>query len=63
MIVPSSSVNVQRGHGSIVKDVTRFAPSGRPGPKGNKETFAWLGEAGREGAIDDLAAAVAEVDA
>ncbi len=37
-----------------------FAPSGLPGPKGNLETFIWLAEAGREGAIDDVEAAVEE---
>jgi 23S rRNA (cytidine1920-2'-O)/16S rRNA (cytidine1409-2'-O)-methyltransferase len=44
--------------------VLGFAPSGLPGPKGNRETFVWLAEGGRAGAIDDLeaaAAAVAEV--
>jgi 23S rRNA (cytidine1920-2'-O)/16S rRNA (cytidine1409-2'-O)-methyltransferase len=40
-----------------------FAPSGLPGPKGNLETFVWLAEPGREGAIEDLDAAVAAVDA
>jgi 23S rRNA (cytidine1920-2'-O)/16S rRNA (cytidine1409-2'-O)-methyltransferase len=39
-----------------------FAPSGLPGPKGNRETFVWLAEAGRAGAIDDLGAAVAAVE-
>ena len=43
--------------------VLGFAPSGLPGPKGNLETFVWLGEAGRPGALDDLEAAVAEVEA
>jgi 23S rRNA (cytidine1920-2'-O)/16S rRNA (cytidine1409-2'-O)-methyltransferase len=43
--------------------VLGFAPSGLPGPKGNHETFAWLAEAGRPGALDHLAAAVDEVDA
>ena len=27
-------------------------PSGLPGPKGNRETFVWLAEAGRAGALD-----------
>jgi 23S rRNA (cytidine1920-2'-O)/16S rRNA (cytidine1409-2'-O)-methyltransferase len=40
-----------------------FAPSGLPGPAGNRETFAWLAEAGRPGAVGDVEAAVAEVDA
>ncbi len=43
--------------------VLGFAPSGLPGPKGNRETFLWLGEAGRAGAVEDVAAAVAKVDA
>jgi 23S rRNA (cytidine1920-2'-O)/16S rRNA (cytidine1409-2'-O)-methyltransferase len=43
--------------------VLGFAPSGLPGPKGNRETFVWLSEPSRESAIADLAAAIAEVDA
>jgi 23S rRNA (cytidine1920-2'-O)/16S rRNA (cytidine1409-2'-O)-methyltransferase len=43
--------------------VLGFAPSGLPGPKGNRETFVWLAEPGRAGALEDLAAAIAEVDA
>jgi 23S rRNA (cytidine1920-2'-O)/16S rRNA (cytidine1409-2'-O)-methyltransferase len=43
--------------------VLGFAPSGLPGPAGNRETFVWLGEAGRIGEIADVEAAVAEVDA
>lgn len=39
-----------------------FASSGLPGPKGNMETFAWLTEGGRDGAIEDLAAAAAAAD-
>jgi 23S rRNA (cytidine1920-2'-O)/16S rRNA (cytidine1409-2'-O)-methyltransferase len=42
--------------------VLGFASSGLPGPKGNRETFVWLAEPDRDGAIDDVAAAVAEVD-
>jgi 23S rRNA (cytidine1920-2'-O)/16S rRNA (cytidine1409-2'-O)-methyltransferase len=42
--------------------VLGFAPSGLPGPAGNRETFAWLGEAGRAGALDDPVAVLAEVD-
>jgi 23S rRNA (cytidine1920-2'-O)/16S rRNA (cytidine1409-2'-O)-methyltransferase len=37
--------------------VLGYAPSGLPGPAGNRETFAWLAEAGREGAVEDLEAA------
>jgi 23S rRNA (cytidine1920-2'-O)/16S rRNA (cytidine1409-2'-O)-methyltransferase len=43
--------------------VMGFAPSGLPGPKGNRETFVWLAEPGRAGAVGDVAGAVAEVDA
>ena len=38
--------------------VMGFASSGLPGPKGNRETFVWLGEAGREGALDAAPGAV-----
>ena len=38
--------------------VLRFASSGLPGPKGNRESFVWLAEAGRPGDVgDDLDAA------
>ena len=41
--------------------VRGFAPSGLPGPKGNRETFVWCGGDGAD--IADLEAAVQEVDA
>ncbi|MBD0282501.1 MAG: TlyA family RNA methyltransferase [Thermoleophilaceae bacterium] len=37
--------------------VVGYAPSGLPGPAGNRESFIWLAEAGREGAVEDLEAA------
>jgi 23S rRNA (cytidine1920-2'-O)/16S rRNA (cytidine1409-2'-O)-methyltransferase len=43
--------------------VLGFAPSGLPGPAGNRETFVWIGEPGRPGALADPAGAAAEVDA
>jgi 23S rRNA (cytidine1920-2'-O)/16S rRNA (cytidine1409-2'-O)-methyltransferase len=45
--------------------VLGFASSGLPGPKGNRETFVWLAEAGRDGALDDdgMAAAAEAVEA
>src|SRR3954469_15242979 len=43
--------------------VMGFAPSGLPGPSGNRETFVWLAEAGRDGALDDVEAAAEAVDA
>jgi 23S rRNA (cytidine1920-2'-O)/16S rRNA (cytidine1409-2'-O)-methyltransferase len=42
--------------------VLGFASSGLPGPKGNLETFAWLAEGGRSGAVDDVEPAAAEVE-
>jgi 23S rRNA (cytidine1920-2'-O)/16S rRNA (cytidine1409-2'-O)-methyltransferase len=44
--------------------VLGFASSGLPGPKGNLESFVWLAEAGRPGALDDdgIAAAAAAVE-
>jgi len=37
--------------------VLAFASSELPGPAGNRESFVWLAEAGRAGAIEDLEAA------
>ena len=37
--------------------VLGYAPSGLPGPAGNRESFVWLAEPGREGALDDVEAA------
>jgi 23S rRNA (cytidine1920-2'-O)/16S rRNA (cytidine1409-2'-O)-methyltransferase len=42
--------------------VMGFAPSGLPGPAGNRETFLWLAEGGRAGAVADVTGALAEVD-
>jgi 23S rRNA (cytidine1920-2'-O)/16S rRNA (cytidine1409-2'-O)-methyltransferase len=42
--------------------VMGLAPSGLPGPKGNLETFLWLAEGGRPGALEDVAGTVAKVD-
>ena len=42
--------------------VMGFAPSGLPGPAGNQETFAWFAEAGRDGALDHIEAAVRAVE-
>jgi 23S rRNA (cytidine1920-2'-O)/16S rRNA (cytidine1409-2'-O)-methyltransferase len=42
--------------------VAGLAPSGLPGPKGNRETFLWLTEPGRPGGVDDLGAAVAAAE-
>ena len=42
--------------------VLGFASSGLPGPKGNRETFVWLAEGGRPGALHDLEAAARRVE-
>jgi 23S rRNA (cytidine1920-2'-O)/16S rRNA (cytidine1409-2'-O)-methyltransferase len=54
---------VARAAQALGADVLGFAPSGLPGPKGNQETFAWLAERGRDGALGDLETAVEAVDA
>ena len=41
--------------------VCGFAGSGLPGPKGNRESFLWLAEAGR-GGVKDVERAAAEVE-
>jgi 23S rRNA (cytidine1920-2'-O)/16S rRNA (cytidine1409-2'-O)-methyltransferase len=49
--------------GELGASVLGFASSGLPGPKGNRETFVWLGEAAR-GGLDEsgIAAAIGEVE-
>jgi 23S rRNA (cytidine1920-2'-O)/16S rRNA (cytidine1409-2'-O)-methyltransferase len=47
---------------SLGAAVLGFAPSGLPGPAGNRETFAWLAEGSRAGGLQDLVGSVAEVD-
>jgi 23S rRNA (cytidine1920-2'-O)/16S rRNA (cytidine1409-2'-O)-methyltransferase len=54
-------VAVARSGEELGAAVCGFASSGLPGPAGNLETFAWLAESGREGALDDVEAAAAEV--
>ena len=39
-----------------------FASSRLPGPAGNQETFAWLAEPGRPGAVADIEAAARAVE-
>ena len=47
----------EQGH-----SVLGYASSGLPGPAGNEETFIWLAEAGRQGALEDVDAAAREVE-
>jgi 23S rRNA (cytidine1920-2'-O)/16S rRNA (cytidine1409-2'-O)-methyltransferase len=49
--------------GGVPAAVLGFASSGLPGPAGNRETFLWLGEAGRPGAVDDVVGVLAGVEA
>jgi 23S rRNA (cytidine1920-2'-O)/16S rRNA (cytidine1409-2'-O)-methyltransferase len=42
--------------------VLGYASSGLPGPAGNRESFVWLAEAGREGAPVELDAAVRQAE-
>jgi 23S rRNA (cytidine1920-2'-O)/16S rRNA (cytidine1409-2'-O)-methyltransferase len=42
--------------------VLGYASSGLPGPAGNEETFVWIAEAGREGAVADVEQAARQVE-
>jgi 23S rRNA (cytidine1920-2'-O)/16S rRNA (cytidine1409-2'-O)-methyltransferase len=42
--------------------VLGYASSGLPGPAGNRESFIWIAEPGREGSVDDLVAAARRVE-
>jgi len=55
-------VSVGRAALDLGAAVMGYASSGLPGPKGNRETFLWLAEAGRTGAVDDLEAAACLVE-
>jgi 23S rRNA (cytidine1920-2'-O)/16S rRNA (cytidine1409-2'-O)-methyltransferase len=53
--------------GQAVRDepgatVLGYASSELPGPAGNRETFVWVAEAGRPGAVEDLAIAARRVE-
>ena len=56
-------VEVAEAARALGASVLAFAPSGLPGPKGNRETFVWLAEGGRPRAVTDLDAAAAAVEA
>ena len=42
--------------------VLGFASSELPGPAGNRESFIWLAERGRDGSAPDVEAAAREVE-
>jgi 23S rRNA (cytidine1920-2'-O)/16S rRNA (cytidine1409-2'-O)-methyltransferase len=54
-------VKVARAAQELGLPVRGFAPSGLPGPKGNRETFVWCGGSGP--AVENLEAAVAAAEA
>jgi 23S rRNA (cytidine1920-2'-O)/16S rRNA (cytidine1409-2'-O)-methyltransferase len=58
----STLVSVAGSARELGAAVLGFASSGLPGPAGNRETFAWLAEGGRPGAVEDLEAAAREVE-
>jgi len=55
-------VSVGEAARGLGASVLGYASSGLPGPKGNLETFVWLAEAARGGAVADLEAAAREVE-
>jgi len=56
-------VGVARSARELGASVLGFASSGLPGPKGNRESFVWLAEAGRAGDVGaDVEAAAREVE-
>jgi 23S rRNA (cytidine1920-2'-O)/16S rRNA (cytidine1409-2'-O)-methyltransferase len=58
----SALVSVAESAVALGCAVMGFASSGLPGPKGNRETFLWLAEDGRPGAVADLAGAALEAE-
>lgn len=53
-------LNVAQAAGELGLVVKGFAPSGLPGPKGNRETFLWCGRGGD--AVTDLETAILAVE-
>jgi 23S rRNA (cytidine1920-2'-O)/16S rRNA (cytidine1409-2'-O)-methyltransferase len=52
------------GHaaGELGASVLGYASSGLAGPAGNRESFVWIAERGREGAVEDIEAAARTVE-
>lgn len=48
--------------GRLGLSVLGYASSGLPGPAGNEESFIWVAEAGRAGALEDIEAAARGVE-
>jgi 23S rRNA (cytidine1920-2'-O)/16S rRNA (cytidine1409-2'-O)-methyltransferase len=49
-------------HRELGAAVLGFASSGLPGPAGNRESFVWLAEGNRAGAVEDLEGAARRVE-
>ncbi|HEY2260070.1 MAG TPA: TlyA family RNA methyltransferase [Solirubrobacteraceae bacterium] len=54
-------IEVAQAAGELGASVLGYASSGLPGPKGNRESFVWLGEGSRR-AVADVAAAARQVE-
>ena len=54
--------DVARGVWELGFSVLGYASSGLPGPAGNRESFVWIAEPGRAGAVRDLEAAARAVE-
>jgi 23S rRNA (cytidine1920-2'-O)/16S rRNA (cytidine1409-2'-O)-methyltransferase len=48
--------------GELGRSLLGYASSGLPGPAGNRESFVWIAEPGRAGALADVDAAAREVE-
>jgi 23S rRNA (cytidine1920-2'-O)/16S rRNA (cytidine1409-2'-O)-methyltransferase len=55
-------VAVGRFVGELGHALLGFVSSGLPGPAGNRETFAWIAEAGRPGLVEDVEGAARRAD-
>jgi 23S rRNA (cytidine1920-2'-O)/16S rRNA (cytidine1409-2'-O)-methyltransferase len=58
----SALVAVGETVGELGYSLLGYASSGLPGPAGNRETFAWMAEPGRAGAVDDVELSAREVE-
>ena len=58
----SALVAVGRLVSGLGHSLLGYASSGLPGPAGNRESFAWIAEAAREAAVEDVEAAAREVE-
>ncbi|MGI9094751.1 MAG: SAM-dependent methyltransferase, partial [Thermoleophilaceae bacterium] len=52
----------QMARGGLGLSVLAYASSQLPGPAGNRESFIWIAEPGRTGAVEDLEAAARRVE-